>query len=90
MRTTTANPTEMKAASKREQSQARLSSAEREQAQAALKVLMNHIYELHKGVRHMVLFTCNKRYSELAIQRLLTSSMRHPNQLLWYPFRTIA
>ena len=24
-----------------------------------LKVLMNHIYELHKGVRHMVLFTCN-------------------------------
>ena len=22
-----------------------------------LKVLMNHIYELHKGVRHMVLFT---------------------------------
>jgi hypothetical protein len=35
-----------------------------------IKVLMNHIYELHKGVRHMVLFTCNKRYSELAIQRL--------------------
>ena len=23
-------------------------------------------------------------------ERLLTSSMRHPNQLLWYPFRTIA
>ena len=35
-----------------------------------IKVLMNHIYELHKGVRHMVLFTCNKKYSELAIQRL--------------------
>ena len=35
-----------------------------------MKVLMNHIYELHKGVRHMVLFTYNKRYSELAIQRL--------------------
>ena len=32
-----------------------------EQAQA-LKVLMNHIYELNKGVRHMVLFTCNKKY----------------------------
>ena len=31
---------------------------------------MNHIYELNKGVRHMVLFTCNKKYSELAIQRL--------------------
>ena len=25
-----------------------------------IKVLMNHIYELNKGVRHMVLFTCNK------------------------------
>jgi hypothetical protein len=35
-----------------------------------LKVLMNHIYELNKGVRHMVLFTCNKKYSEQAIQRL--------------------
>ena len=70
MRTTTAIPTEMKTASKREQSQACLSSAEREQAGAMLKVLMNHIYELHKGVRHMVLFTCNKKYSEQAIQRL--------------------
>ena len=35
-----------------------------------IKVLMNHIYELHKGVRHMVLFTCNKKYSEQTIQRL--------------------
>ena len=33
-------------------------------------VLMNHIYELQKGVRHMVLFTCNKKHSEMAIQRL--------------------
>ena len=66
MRTTT-TPVELKAASKREQSQACLSFAEREQAQAMLKVLMNHIYELNKGVRHMVLFTCNKKYSELAI-----------------------
>ena len=70
MRTTTAIPKEMNTASKREQSQARLSHAEREQAGATLKVLMNHIYELHKGVRHMVLFTCNKKYRELAIQRL--------------------
>jgi hypothetical protein len=30
----------------------------------ALQVLMNHIYELHKGVRHMVLFTCNNKYGE--------------------------
>lgn len=35
-----------------------------------IKVLMNHIYELHKGVRHMVLFTCNKKYCEQAIRRL--------------------
>ena len=27
-----------------------------------IKVLMNHIYELNKGVRQMVLFTCNKRF----------------------------
>jgi hypothetical protein len=35
-----------------------------------MKVLMNHIYELHKGVRHMVLFTCNKKYGKLAVERL--------------------
>ena len=60
----------MKAASKREQSQARLSSAERELARAMLKVLMNHIYELQKGVRQMVLFTCDKRYGDQTIERL--------------------
>lgn len=61
---------EMKAASKREQSQARLSSAERELARAMLKVLMNHIYELQKGVRQMVLFTCDKKYGDQTIERL--------------------
>ena len=60
----------MKAASERGQSEARFDSAERQQSRATLKVLMNHIYELNKGVRHMVLFTCKKKYSELAIQRL--------------------
>ena len=70
MRTTTAIPTEIKAASKREQSQACLNPAEREQARASLKVLMNHIYELNKGVRQMVLFTCNKKYGQLAVERL--------------------
>ena len=69
MRTTTI-PTEIKAASKREQSQARLSSAERELARAMLKVLMNHIYELQKGVRQMVLFTCDKKYGDQTIERL--------------------
>lgn len=35
-----------------------------------LKVLMNHIYEYRKGVRKMVLFTCNKRYEQQACNRL--------------------
>jgi hypothetical protein len=35
-----------------------------------LKVLMNHIYEFKKGVRHMVLFTCNKKYGALTTERL--------------------
>ena len=35
-----------------------------------MKVLMNHIYELNKGIRQMVLFTCNKKYGQLAVERL--------------------
>ena len=35
-----------------------------------MKVLMNHIYELNKGVRQMVLFTCKKKYGQLAVERL--------------------
>ena len=35
-----------------------------------LKVLMNHIYELNKDVRQMVLFTCNKKYGQQAVERL--------------------
>ena len=35
-----------------------------------LKVLMNHIYELQKGVRQMVLFTCNKKYGDQTVERL--------------------
>ena len=31
---------------------------------------MNHIYEYQKGVRRMVLFTCNRRYEPLAVHRL--------------------
>ena len=37
---------------------------------ADMKVLMNHIYELKKGVRNMVLFTFNKRYETYARARL--------------------
>lgn len=35
-----------------------------------MKVLMNHIYEYKKGVRRMVLFTCNRRYEQFARSRL--------------------
>lgn len=35
-----------------------------------MKVLMNHIYEYQKGVRRMVLFTCNKKYEQIATARL--------------------
>jgi hypothetical protein len=31
---------------------------------------MNHIYEYKKGVRRMILFTCNHRYEAFAVQRL--------------------
>lgn len=35
-----------------------------------LRVLMNHIYEYKKGVRRMVLFTCNRSYEQYAVRRL--------------------
>ena len=63
MRTTTTIPTETTASTNSK----RFDNAESEQARAALKVLMNHIYELHKGIRHMVLFTCNKKYGKNCI-----------------------
>ena len=39
------------------------------------RVLMNHIYEYKKGVRRMVLFTCNRRLEAFAIQRLCRQSI---------------
>lgn len=45
-----------------------------ERIPAAMKVLMNHIYEYQKGVRQMVLFTFNKKYEDYAVTRL-----RHQN-----------
>lgn len=35
-----------------------------------MKVLLNHIYEYKKGVRQMILFTCNAKYEEYAVNRL--------------------
>ena len=40
-----------------------------------MKVLMNHIYEYKKGVRRMVLFTCNRRYEQFATHRLHRQSI---------------
>ena len=42
-----------------------------------LKVLMNHIYEYKKGVRHMVLFTFNKKYESFAITRLKRQNIEY-------------
>ena len=35
-----------------------------------MRVLMNHIYEYKKGVRRMILFTCNRRFEQQACHRL--------------------
>ena len=36
----------------------------------AMRVLMNHIYEYKKGVRRMILFTCNRRFEVFVTNRL--------------------
>ncbi|MBR6285586.1 MAG: DUF2023 family protein [Bacteroidaceae bacterium] len=40
-----------------------------------MKVLMNHIYEYKKGVRRMILFTCNRRFEQQACDRLCRQSI---------------
>lgn len=35
-----------------------------------LKVFLNHVYELKKGVRQMVLHTMNRKYEAFAVRRL--------------------
>ena len=35
-----------------------------------IKVFLNHVYELKKGVRQMVLYTVNRKYEEFAVGRL--------------------
>ena len=40
-----------------------------------MKVLMNHIYEYKKGVRRMILFTCNRRFEAFATNRLCRQSI---------------
>lgn len=42
-----------------------------------MKVLMNHIYEYKKGVRQMILFTCNTRYEDFAVNRLKSQGIEY-------------
>jgi hypothetical protein len=37
---------------------------------AEIKILYNHIYEYKKGIRNLILYTINNRYSEQAFKRL--------------------
>lgn len=37
---------------------------------AEIKILYNHIYEYKKGIRNLILYTLNNRYSEQAFKRL--------------------
>lgn len=53
---------------------------------ADMKVLMNHIYELKKGVRNMVLFTFNKRYETYARTRLEHSGISYITKVSHLPF----
>lgn len=40
-----------------------------------MKVFLNHIYELNKGIRKMVLYTMPRKYEEFAILRLKTQKI---------------
>lgn len=42
-----------------------------------MKVLMNHIFEYKKGVRQMILFTCNARYEDFAVNRLKSQGIEY-------------
>ena len=42
-----------------------------------MKVFLNHIYELKKGVRQMVLYTANKKIEEFAVKRLKSQKINY-------------
>ena len=50
-------------------------TAKQEVLPSEMRVLMNHIYEYKKGVRRMILFTCNRRFEAFAINRLCRQSI---------------
>lgn len=46
-----------------------------------IKVLLNHIYEYKKGVRHLILHTLNKCYLPIAIERLKSQGICYTVQV---------
>ena len=42
-----------------------------------LKVFLNHIYELKKGVRQMVLYTTKRKYEDFAVKRLTNQKINY-------------
>ena len=48
-------------------------TAKQEVLPSEMRVLMNHIYEYKKGVRRMILFTCNRRFEAFATNRRAAS-----------------
>ena len=45
-----------------------------------IKVLLNHIYEFKKGVRNLVLYTVNKCYEPIAVERLESQGIEYIRQ----------
>ena len=68
-------PPEAKVLGEREKNDACIDSSEREAARPEARVLMNHIYEYKKGVRRMILYTCNRRFEAFATNRLCRQSI---------------
>ena len=46
-------------------------------AEVELKVFLNHIYELKKGVRQMVLYTTKRKYEDFAVKRLINQKINY-------------
>ena len=45
-----------------------------------IKVFLNHIYEYKKGVRHLILYTLNKCYEPMAVERLESEGINYFTQ----------
>lgn len=45
-----------------------------------LRVLLNHIYEFHKGVRNLILYTMPVKYKDFALARLINQGIDYTIQ----------